>query len=455
MPAKLFWLLLFVFYACDFKETGSDTTPDAGKSQEVKNIQDTLHIATMYGSSSYFNFRDEVMGNDFEMAEDLALYAERPLKIHLAKTTNEMLDMLRNGRVDIIAYSMYETLVLKEEFQFAAYQEDSYMVLVQQIGLKTVSDIHELTGKTVSVIENSLYHQRLINLNKELGGGINIQTVSDTVSVDRLIEMVADKKIEYTVAHYKTAIQHRNFNRRLDCRIELGFHQRNGWLIRKDDKTTRDLIATCEKRSETELLKSQLYGKYNFRNPYFISQKLFIPKGAISPYDAYFKKYATEIKWDWRLLAAVAFHESGFDSAQVSRKGASGLMQLMPRTAASFGLSRGNILNPEKNIEAGVQYIKSLNLLFRKVENDEERVKFILASYNSGPAHVLDAMALARKYGKNPYIWFGHVEYYLSRKHEPEYYNDEVVKYGNFRSAVTLKYVRNTLDTYNKYKGRI
>ncbi|MEA4937421.1 MAG: transglycosylase SLT domain-containing protein [Paludibacter sp.] len=455
MPAKLLWLLLFVFYACEFKETGSVTVPDAGKSPVEKTIRDTLHVATMYGSSSYFNFRDEIMGNDYEMADDLASYAGRPLKIHLAKSTDEMLKMLRERKVDIIAYSIYETKALKDKFRFVAFQEDSYMVLVQRIGLKNVSDIHELTGKTVYVIENSVYHERLENLNKELGGGINIQTVSDTVSVDRMIEMVADKKIEYTVAHHKTANQHRNFNRRLDCRIEIGFQQKNGWLIREDDEATRNLISKWEKDPDTELLKSQLYGKYNYRNPYFISQKLLIPKGAISPYDVYFKRYAPEIKWDWRLLAAVAFHESGFDSAQVSRKGASGLMQLMPRTAANFGLSRSNILNPEKNIEASVQYIKSLNLLFRKVGNAEERVKFILASYNSGPAHVLDAMALAEKYGKNPYIWFGHVEYYLSRKHEPEIYNDEVVKYGYFSSAVTLKYVRNTLDTYNKYKGRI
>ena len=62
-----------------------------------------------------------------------------------------------------------------------------------------------------------------------------------------------------------------------------------------------------------------------------------------------------------------------------------------------------NIKNPEKNIEAGVQYIKSLNMSFRKIENKEERIKFILAAYNSGPAHIFDAMELAKKHGKNPH----------------------------------------------------
>jgi len=49
------------------------------------------------------------------------------------------------------------------------------------------------------------------------------------------------------------------------------------------------------------------------------------------------------------------------------------------------------------NIEASVQYIKSLNMSFRQIQNKEERIKFILAAYNSGPAHILDAMGFSKK----------------------------------------------------------
>ncbi|MDO9635088.1 MAG: transglycosylase SLT domain-containing protein [Paludibacter sp.] len=448
----LFFLLLL--NSCSKGDLSPDglqlTSPTDGE-----QVPDTLHVATLYGSSSYFYFSsDEVMGYDYDLIMHFAEFLGIPVKIHLADTKDEMLKMLRHKQIDLITYSLYETKPLKSEFEFVAFQEDSYMVLVQLIGLQTVSEIEELKGKTVHVIENSIYHHRLNNLNIELGGGIQIETLKDTLSVDRLIEMVTQGKIAYTIAHHKNAIQHKDFNRRLDCRIPVGFQQRNGWLINKNNSPFKQLISEWEASSSVELLKSQLYGKYRVRNPYFITQKVKIPKGALSPYDALFKKYAAEINWDWRMLASIAFHESGFDSAQVSRMGASGLMQLMPRTAANFGLDRDNIFNPEKNIETGVQYIKSLNLLYRKIENMDERQKFILASYNSGPAHILDAMALARKYDKNPYIWFEHVEYFLSKKSDPEYYNDEVVKFGRFGSTETIRYVRNTLETYNKFKGR-
>ncbi len=138
----------------------------------------------------------------------------------------------------------------------------------------------------------------------------------------------------------------------------------------------------------------------------------------------------------------------------VSWAGASGIMQLMPRTAGNFGLDRETILDPEKNIEAGVQYIKSLNLAFRRISNKDERIKFILAAYNSGPAHIYDAMKLAEKYGKNPNQWFDNVDVYLMKKNEPEFYNDSVVKFGRFRARETVAYVINTLETYEKYLGK-
>ena len=454
MFVRIFLSFLLLLISCK-NYFLTDILSSGDQLAETHIISDTLHVATLYGASSYFNYRDqEIMGYDYELVQAFAQANEIPLKVHLAQTETEMLKMLKHKQVDLIAYDMFETNTLKHKFDFVAYQEDSYMVLVQEIGLKAVNSVNELKGRTVHVIENSIYHQRLVNLNKEMGGGINIQLLSDSLTADQAIEMVLQRKIEFTFAPLKIATQYKDFHRRLDCRIPVSFPQKNGWLVNRKNEVLKTMIAHWEADSKTELFKSRMYEKYKIKNPYFATKRLKIPSGAVSPYDHYFQTYAKEINWDWRLLAAVAFHESSFDSTQVSHKGASGLMQLMPSTAAIFGLEGPNIFNPEKNIEAGVQYIKSLNMMFRKIENQEERRKFILASYNSGPAHILDAMALAEKYGKNPHIWFEHVEYYLSKSNDPEYYNDEVVRYGRFGPTETIRYVRNTLDTYQKYKLR-
>ena len=420
---------------------------------DLKDIvsSDTLRVATMYGSTSYFFFRDELMGFDYEMAGNLAKHLHLNLKISIAKTETEMYQWLAERKVDIISYNIIETKELKKQFSFVLPQPESYQVLVQNIGANSVSDVTELNGESIYVKENSIFHKRLKTLNDEIGGTINIVLAADSLSEDDLIDMVAENKIKFTLAYHNVATLHKSYYRGLDCRMPVGFTQRNGWLVRNESQNLKNAIDNWEKLDDTQQIQWDLFKKYWEKSPYIALRRITIPKGAISPFDHLFRKYAPNIGWDWRLLASVAFHESRFDSQEISWAGAAGLMQLMPRTASNFGLNRRTILDPEMNIEAGVQYIKSLNMSFRQVQNKEERIKFILAAYNSGPAHVLDAMALAQKYGKNPHVWFNHVEYFLQKKSEPEFYNDPVVKYGRFGGKETVRYVKNTLTTYAKY----
>ena len=446
-------ITLSLFASCMQKEKGLLSAAPSNDLKEIIN-SDTLRVATMYGSTSYFLFRDEFMGFDYEMSEHLANYLHVNLKISIAHSEKEMTDWLSKKKVDLIAYNITETKEIKSKFNLVLPQPETYQVLVQNLGANSLSDVTELAGKDVYVNANSIFCNRLQALNDEIGGTINVVLANDSLSNDDLIDMVANNKISYTIAYHNLASLHKTYNRSLDCHMPVGFDQHNGWLIRSQSRNLQKAIEKWEKLPETELTQSNLYDKYWQNSPFFALRNVRIPKGAISPFDRLFKKYAPVINWDWRLLAAVAFHESRFDNSEVSWAGASGLMQLMPHTASNFGLDRDTKFDPEMNIEAGVQYIKSLNLSFRQVENKDERIKFILAAYNSGPAHILDAMALAKKYGKNPHIWFNQVEYFLLKKSDPQFYNDPVVKYGYFRGKETVKYVQNTLKTFEKYQER-
>lgn len=442
--------ILLLAASCKHQKLENTTVSTPIDLKEIVS-DDTLRVATMYGSTSYFLFRDEFMGFDYEMVKNLANHLHLNLKISIAKSESEMTKWLQERKVDLVSYNMTETKELKKRFSFVLPQPASYQVLVQNIGANAVSVVTELDGESIYVKKNSIFHQRLKALNDEIGGTINIQFVPDSVSDDDLIDMVAENKIKFTLAFHNVASLHKSYSKKLDCRMPVGFEQQNGWIIRTESRNLKKSIENWANSSETRDIEKELFEKYWEQSPYFALRRVTIPKGAISPFDRFFRKYAPDIDWDWRLLASVAFHESRFDSQERSWAGAAGLMQLMPHTASNFGLNSKTVLDPESNIEAGVQYIKSLNMPFREIGNKEERTKFILAAYNSGPAHILDAMALARKYGKNPHIWFNNVEYFLQKKSEPQFYNDPVVKYGYFGGKETVRYVRNTLETYQKY----
>jgi soluble lytic murein transglycosylase-like protein len=102
-----------------------------------------------------------------------------------------------------------------------------------------------------------------------------------------------------------------------------------------------------------------------------------------SPYGKIIYDIAVRHSINPHLVAALIHVESAFNSRAVSRKGAYGLMQLLPETARRFGLTRKkDLFDPKKNLEAGVRYLKWLSNRFG---NDPEK---ILAAYNAGEGAV-------------------------------------------------------------------
>lgn len=176
----------------------------------------------------------------------------------------------------------------------------------------------------------------------------------------------------------------------------------------------------------------------------------------MSPIDMIFRKCAADFNLDWRLLAAQGFIESRYDSTAVSWAGARGIMQIMPSTARRFGVSPNKLIDNRTSITLAARILKTLDDTFvRDVPDSLERMKFIIAAYNSGLAHVKDAIALAKKYGKDSTVWDGNVEAALMMKSNPQYFNDPVCKYGYFRGAETVRYVKDVMSLYNKARAAV
>ena len=177
------------------------------------------------------------------------------------------------------------------------------------------------------------------------------------------------------------------------------------------------------------------------------------PYVQISGIDNHFRDAADSIDWDWTLIAAICYTESKFDSNAVSHVGAYGVMQMMPKTLRSLGVPDSLHTDTRTNIHAGARYLKKLEHIFRRIKNFDERLNFILASYNAGIGQVNDAMALAQKYGRNRYIWHNNVDSFMILKKYPEYYNDSVCKTGSSNSSdETLQFVEKVTKRWKRYQ---
>ncbi|MDR1738511.1 MAG: transglycosylase SLT domain-containing protein [Candidatus Symbiothrix sp.] len=418
-----------------------------------------LHVLTLFGSMSYFIYKGEQRGYEYELINDFAENHGLKLHIHLAENEARLTEMLLQGQGDVIAYPISMTAEGKSTLNYCGWNIINRQVLVQRAnrGDTLLHNVTELIGKEVWVIHNTKYFHRIHNLNNELGGGILIRTIDrDTVSVEDLIEMVSKGQIAYTLADNDMAQLNKTYFHNINAAMAVSHPQRSSWAVRAYSKQLADSLDRWFADYRNSPRRRSILKRY------FEMSKMpgdepvpLLSAKQISPFDSLFRQYSPLIAWDWRLLASLAYQESKFYIDRVSWSGATGLMGLMPKTAEAFGLSADSLDNPEGSILAAVHLIKRLNRSFATVSDEQERIKFILAAYNAGSGHVYDAQALAQKYGKNPYIWDNNVEEGLKMKSMPEYYNDTIVKQGYLRATETVNYVRSVIERWHYYQEKI
>lgn len=457
--ALLLLLSLCLLISCQSGKRNSESSTEVRDSVDLPQIKKRgeLVVLTINSSTSYFNYRGEPMGYQYELATQFAASLGLKARFVLAKDEVSMVRMLNEGKGDLIAYNLGITPQRKDSLIFCGEEYRSQQVIVQRTGRKKLlTDVTQLIGKEVYVYPGR-YLTRMQNLQQEIGGGIIIHEVSpDSVSMDDLMEQVSQGVIDYAVTNSELAMINRTYYPNLDMSLEISFDQRSSWAVRRDSPQLAVAVDAWQKKNSNSPQVRATMNRYYLRSKTVAhSPILSMTRGVISRYDPLFKKYAPQIEWDWRTLASLAYTESNFDPTVVSWAGARGLMQLMPRTAHAMGVPVGMESDPEHSVKAAVKYIAYLQKMFGHVSDRGERIKFVLAAYNAGAGHVTDAIRLTRKYGKNDQLWDDNVAHYLLLKSNPEFYQDPVCRNGYFRGAETLDFVSDVLTRTAVYRKKI
>jgi membrane-bound lytic murein transglycosylase F len=429
-----------------------------------------LIALTGYGPTSYFVYKGTPMGFEYDLLKLLSKELGVQLEIVVVKDMDQIIPMLNRGEGDIIAdnltvtkdrdalvaftYPILKTKQVLVQRKPKDWEQMSYSTLEEHLVRSPI----QLIGRKVHVRRASAYYSRLVNLSEEIGGDIEIQEESGETETEELIAKVSEGKIPYTVSDENTAMLHAKFYPNVDVRTPISFEQRISWAVREDSPLLLDKVNQWIKKVKKEGEFYAIYNKY-YKDRRGIAEMVKCSRSSmcgrkISPYDPLIIKQAANIGWDWRLLASLIYQESQFNPNAKSWAGACGLMQLMPGTAQCFGAS--NPEDPVESLVAGTKYLKWLEKYWeKKVPDKNERIKFIIASYNVGQEHVADAQRLAIKYKKDPHKWDNNVAYYLLQKSKDKYCNDPVVKYGYCRGSEPFAYVNNILERYEHYKKLI
>ncbi len=427
----------------------------------------TLVAIVDNNSTSYFVYKGQPMGYEYELLSLLAEELEVDLKLDITEDIDEAIAKLNRGEGDIVAHNLTVTKKRSESIAFTEHLSLERQVLVQrkpdnwrrmklhQIDKQLIRNPLELIGKEVRVRKSSSFVTRLQHLSEEIGGDVIIVEEPGNVEVETLIQRVSEGEIDFTVADENVAKVNSTYYDNIDISTPISFSQRIAWGVRQN---APDLLKVVSNWLVKEKRKSSYYTIYN---KYFKSPKASLARknsmyssivgNQLSPYDSLIMQGAAQLDWDWELLAALIYQESKFNPRAESWVGATGLMQLLPGTAAMYGAR--DMYDPRQSIQAGVGYLKWLDQLWQpKIPDPQERIKFVLASYNVGQGHVLDARKLSSKYGKDPRIWDENVAFYLEQKSKPQFYNDPIVTAGYCRGLEPVNYVREVLQRYEQYR---
>ena len=402
-------------------------------------------------------------GFEYELLSDFC----KDYNLELDMVVNENLDscfmFLESGKVDIIAIGIGANKDMKRRFLLTNPILMQKSVLVQRLPkdwnkMSTANEVEnqllrssvDLAGMTIHLPQGSHEVKLLQHLSDQIGDTIYIVECDSLNSVD-LVKAVASGLIDYTVVEEYVARMASIGMKGLDTKLNVSVEQPLGWAVANHNNDSSLLIALngwidgFEQRNLNRIL-----AKYVNKGNVFSTKKL--SGDHISFFDDIIKKTAKEIGWDWRLLASLIYQESRFKMDLESEKGAFGLMQLMPVVMENYGIDYD--ATPEEQLHAGGQLISHLNkCLEEKVTDSVERVKFVLAAYNSGLGHVYDAQRLAMKYGKYPDVWDDNVDYFILNKSKAQYYNDTCCKAGYLRGTETYRFVEEVLDRYYQYQA--
>ncbi|MDG1261493.1 MAG: transporter substrate-binding domain-containing protein [Flavobacteriales bacterium] len=426
-----------------------------------------LVLLTENSSVSYYLYRGQGMGYDYELVRAFAQSQGLELEVRIMEDMNDMFKLLQEGKGDIIACNLTVTEDRKEFLRFTQPLTETKQVLVQRrpdnwrsipadILLDSmVNAVAKLDQKEVYVHAYSSFHSNILEMEKAAEVDINVIEASGNIDSEQLIRLVAEEQIPFTIADENMAMLNATYYDNLDVSFPISESQDIAWAVRKNADSLAVALDEWIKERSTQRRLAYTYKKY------FMSRKDQLARvkspfsslsgKQISEFDPTIQRYSSEINWDWKLLAALIYQESRFNPEARSWAGAFGLMQLMPTTAERFGID--TTATSDANIRAGVAYLKYLDKFWRnKIHDPQERVKFILASYNAGPGHVQDAQRIAQFMDKNPYLWDENVAECLLLKSDQKYLAIEGVRHGYCRGKEPYEYVRNIMSLYGMYQ---
>jgi membrane-bound lytic murein transglycosylase MltF len=387
-----------------------------------------LRVLTTMNRTNFFLAGGNAHGYEYDLLKEYEKHLNQGIKAGELQVTFEfipvsrdrLLPELANGYGDIAAAGLTITQERREMVDFTRpYLTGIDELVVTHRKVKAPGTVKDLSGKEIFVRKSSSYYESLTALNRRLKSEkmrpVKIVPADESLETEDILELVSTGAIKRTVCDSHIAGIWAEVLRGIQVHEDIVLRQggKIAWAVRKNNpKLKHSLDRFLEGHRKGTLMGNIFFKRYYEKNQWIKNPLTGDAGKKVDEYRPYFEKYGQRYGFDWRLIMAIAFQESGLDPKKRSHRGAVGLMQIRPSTAADPNVGIENIGKVENNIHAAVKYLDFLRSRYFSDDDirPRDRVRFSLAAYNAGPAKIRQAREKAAKMQLDANRWFRNVE---------------------------------------------
>jgi membrane-bound lytic murein transglycosylase F len=423
--------------------------------KQAKLNEHELVFVTHNGPATYYlNGDNEFTGIEYDLATlFVQKYAhEYQIKFLVVNSISDVIPTLLKGKANIAAANLSVTHLRQELVQFARpYQETQQQLIYNNENNDKPSNLAEVVDKTIAVPAGTSFAERLSEIQKDQPK-LRWQALNQ-VNSELLLDQVANGVLDYTVADSHLVAMMQNYYPNLTVGMVLGKPENIAWALPKNAdpelvKKVNKFFEQIRKDGTLRNLLDRYYGSSNRLNTQDITAFLKLSNSLLPKYVHLFKQAQETTGIDWRLLAAVSYRESHWDTFNTSPTGVRGLMMLTESTADLMGVT--DRLDPKQSVLAGAKYIVKMIETVPDRIPEPDRTYMALAAYNIGYAHLEDARLLAIRLKLNPDRW-ADVKKTLVMLNDPEYYS--TLKYGYASGGAPVIFVE-SIRSYQRILER-
>jgi membrane-bound lytic murein transglycosylase F len=401
-----------------------------------------LDVVILNSPTTYYIGNDEKVGFEYDLISNFAKSIGVDVNLTVVYTVNEVLQKSREGVGDITVAGLTVTDERKDEFKFGPIYYSVQEELICSSKLirekKFPKKLQDLSSHSIVVGKETSYEVTLNKIKTQIKD-FDFNTTTE-YSNGQLLKMTQQRQIDCTVADSNIFMISQRYYPQLSRALVLSKNRYLAWIIREGDDSLNEALYKWLNVFEYSGQMRELKGRYfTFLSLFdYYDTSMFYKRleKRLPKYKKYFVAAGKKYNIPWIILAAVSYQESHWDPTSTSYTGVRGMMMLTNNTARLIGVK--NRLDPKESIFGGAKY---LNILSKKLPPEIKGVNrwaFILASYNTGYAHVLDAQTLAKKLNKNPNSWT-EIKKILPLLEEKKYFRH--LRYGYARGSEPVRYV--------------